>query len=98
MWLITAPVNVTVDLWQTSHDCVVGMWPVAGLPSAVVPLWQVAQFDVIPVWLKVAPENVTVFLWHGARLRCVSMCDEDLPCAWEPLWHPAHGPTLSRWS
>jgi hypothetical protein len=31
-----------VVLWQVSHACVVGMWPL-GLPMAVVPLWQVEQ-------------------------------------------------------
>lgn len=59
-WFITAPVNVVVPLWHTSHDCVVTTW-VAGLPIAVVPLWQVAQLPgAMPEWLNDAGIHAVV--------------------------------------
>jgi hypothetical protein len=59
-----------VDLWQTSHACVVGRW-FAGLPLAVVPLWQVAQLPgATPVWLKVAGSHA-VIRWQASQLSVV---------------------------
>jgi hypothetical protein len=42
LWLTLVPVQVLVDLWQVSHDAVVGTW-LPDLPVAVAPLWQLAQ-------------------------------------------------------
>ncbi len=71
VWLIAAPVKVSVLLWHVSQVCEVGMW-FAGLPFAVVPLWQVAQPDVMPVWLNVAPAKLTVLLWHVSHAAVVA--------------------------
>jgi hypothetical protein len=51
---MAVPTNVVVDLWQVSHEALVGIC-VADLPNAVVLLWQLAQPVVIPVWFIAAP-------------------------------------------
>ena len=46
-WLILAPLNVVVLVWQVSQAAVVTMCVGEG-PRAVAPLWQLAQFPVTP--------------------------------------------------
>ena len=65
-WLILAPVNVVVLVWQVSQAACVTMW-VFDLPLAVVPLWQEAQPVVMPAWLILAPVNVVVLVWQVSQ-------------------------------
>jgi len=83
VWLKVAGVQ-TLVLWQVSHACVVGIWPL-GLPVAIVPLWQVEQVPgATPVWLKVAGVQALV-LWQVSHAAVVGRCVADLPVAVVPL-------------
>ena len=90
-WLILAPANEAVLVWQLSQAAVVTIC-VAALPVAEVPLWQDAQFPVTPSWFHLTPVNRTVLLWQVSQAAVVAMCVSALPRACDPLWQPTQEP------
>src|SRR5215468_10433949 len=66
--------HVAVEVWHESQTSVVGTWPLAGLPVALVPLWHVAhEPGATLAWLNVAGFHAVV-RWQVSHCAVVVMC------------------------
>ena len=85
-----------VLVWHASQACVVGMWPVVGLPVACVPLWHVAHEPAATFWWaeRLAQAVAKTPVWMEGLAKRMEL-DPEQPPEW-PAWLSA-AEIFSHW-